>query len=126
MLLNRENYKQLASSMYDNPSCFDESELLYDLSRPRRIASLLKRHSSGKGIDIRLIINHIIIFRNCFNKDSVHMLAMWNENHLSVLCAILDYLGITPDVFAFDGRVIVTDAIQRSKEIEDLLKKELN
>lgn len=119
MILNQESYRQIATSAYDNNSCLDEVEFEYDLSRPKRVRSMLKRYREGKSINYRMVLNHIIIYRNCFGSLAPQMLALWNRDELPLLCSLLDTLGITPDVFVFDGMVVATDAIERDQGIKE-------
>lgn len=113
-----------AMAIYDNPGCEDEKEFLYDARRPVRIKFALKKwNSENRNIEVRHIMNHIIIMKNCFGDKAVHMISLFCEDFLEELLPFFDYLNYTPAILSFEGKHIVTDTIKRNAEILNIIKE---
>ena len=74
-------------------------------------------------IDVRHLLNHMVIMRNCFNDNSSDMIAMYCEKFLPLLMPFFDYLGYTPTFFSFEGKTIVTDQIDRDAYMVKTIKE---
>ena len=75
--LTPENINMFAMKHYDNPSCVDEAEFL----------------------DVRLIVNHIIVLSNVFGVDATTTLLFFKieVEHWSLLKTFLVYLHFMPE-----------------------------
>jgi|SRR5210317_445610 hypothetical protein len=64
--LNNENFELFASKYYRNPTCLSAQEFYDDLAKFKYIVRLLRRYRESGKIQIRLLLNHIIIIYNVF------------------------------------------------------------
>ena len=65
-----DNFTMYAIKHYDNPSCKGMDEFLDDLKRFKYIKRLLIKHTGGKELKERLILNHIIVLYNLFGIEA--------------------------------------------------------
>jgi hypothetical protein len=73
-VLNDSNFIIFAAKHYDNPQCTSTSEFLNDLNRFKYIKKLLTKYHNTGELKERLILNHLIILYNCFDKETTRML----------------------------------------------------
>ena len=97
--LTPENINMFAIKHYDNPSCVDEAEFLYDMKRFRYLKRLFRKYDTSGELKLRLIINHIIILSNVFGVDATTTLLFFKieRNHWSILKTLLIYLHFMPE-----------------------------
>lgn len=123
MMIDKTLYMDIAERIYDNPSCEDEKEFIYDARRPIRIKFALKKWKSGNdNINIRQVMNHIIVMNNCFGSKSTHMISLFCEEYLEELMPFFDYLKYTPSILSFNGKNIATDTITRNKDMIEFIR----
>lgn len=121
-MIDKSSYMQTAIELYDNPGCLDIKEFEYDARRPIRVKFALRKWiEDSRPIDVRTVLNHIIIMRNCFGNRSAHMLSMFCEDYLPQLLPFLDYLNFTPAVINFNGKKIVSEYIERDRNIQKII-----
>ena len=66
MQLTKENFVIYAASHYDNPTCLSEEEFYDDLKQLKTVRRMMTRYLNGEETNLRLLINNVIIFYNCF------------------------------------------------------------
>ena len=88
------NFIGVAMHYYDNVQCNTVEEFEDDLSKIICIKKLSEKYLSSGKINLRLILNHIIILHNSFGDIMVDMIKFKiNEEFLSPLKSIFRYLG---------------------------------
>ena len=68
--LNADNFELLAGKYYTNPQCTSIEEFQEDLLKFKYLKKLFTRYNNNDDLQIRLILNHIIILYNVFEKDA--------------------------------------------------------
>ena len=68
--LTEDNFIMFAVKNYDNPGCVGMDEFYDDLKRFKYIKRLLRKHTVGKDLKERLILNHIIVLGNLFGVEA--------------------------------------------------------
>jgi len=97
--LTHRNFKLYAAKHYDNPECLDIEEFKQDLSRFKYLKRLLKRYELTGDLQVRLILNHIIVLYNVFGIEHCNKM-MWfkiNDEHWHVIKPFLVYLHYLPE-----------------------------
>lgn len=95
--LTEQNFSLYAAKYYDNPSCIDILEFQEDLNRIKYLKRLFKRYSEGGELKERLIINHLVVIYNVFEREAAtRMLALKLENYLHYLKPFLVMMGYWP------------------------------
>lgn len=93
-----DNFLLYAAQYYDNPSCKTESEFQEDLSRIKFIHKMCRRYEKDGSINERLILNHLILLYNVFERDAItKMLALKLREYLHVIKPFLVLLNYWPD-----------------------------
>jgi hypothetical protein len=97
MELNKKNYEFYAFESYLNKSCFSKDEFYEDLRKAQYARKLAKKMLSEKEVNIRLLLNHIILFTNVFEMNAAKkMLTMGcNDEEVSVFKTVFTYLGFS-------------------------------
>ena len=95
MQLDRKNYEMYAFEAYTNKSCFSRKEFLEDLKKAQYAKKLSKKLCDGKEINIRLLVNHVILFTNVFELERAKELIMYNisDEEKEMFKTILIFLG---------------------------------
>lgn len=121
--LNDSNFFLFAARNYQNYSAtFDEFK--EDLYRLRYIKKIISRYKNTGEIKERLILNHLVILRNCFgNEATVRMIWLKMEDHLPQVKCFLIALGMLPKkVYKVKGKNYDTDDIELDSEIVKVLR----
>lgn len=110
MIKTEHEFLQTAMQSYDNPACISLEEFQYDLHGYSYIKRALKRYQMNRENLMRLV-NHVIIFYNCFGKNSTDLLLfkITEPDLRAILIPILLHLGWTVDqtgVVSIDNRTI--------------------
>jgi hypothetical protein len=97
MQLNKKNYEFYAFESYLNKSCFSKDEFYDDLRKAQYARKLAKKMLTDKEVNIRLLLNHVILFTNVFEITAAKkMLTMGcTEEEISVFKTVFTYLGFT-------------------------------
>ena len=72
-----ENFYLIVASNYINPQCPTQEELDNDLARYVSINILFRRYSTSYNINIRLVLNHLIILHNVFGIQSGNIISFY-------------------------------------------------
>lgn len=122
-----ENFLLYAAQHYDNPSCKTESEFQDDLSRIKFIQKMFRRYEKDGIINERLILNHLILLYNVFERDAItKMLVLKLRDYLHVLKPFLVLLNFWPDKIMNVGAPsihIIGSDIPMDKNLVEVLRK---
>lgn len=118
MKLDNDNFLEFAKSNYIHPSktSVDFNE---DLNRIMYIKKLFNRLTAGEQIDYKLIVNHIIILFNVFNRNAIIAMLFFKIEHelWGVLKTFLKQFGFTDNIVPFLDvsikDVSIVDTIER-------------
>ena len=95
--LTEQNFSLFAAQSYNNPSCLDVLEFQEDLNRIKYLKRLFKRYHEKGDLKERLIINHLVVIYNVFERDNAtRMLAYKLEDYLHYLKPFLLIMGVWP------------------------------
>jgi len=91
--LTNDNYIGIAMRHYDNVQCNTIDEFQNDMYRIICIKKLIDKYLSSGNINLRLVLNHVIILYNSFDTLVVDLLKLrLDEKHYSVIKTILVFL----------------------------------
>lgn len=91
--LTDENYIGIAMHQYDNIQCNTLDEFQNDLYRIVCIKKLVDKYIVSGNINLRLLINHVMILHNCFGFLAVDLLRLRLEDkHYPIVKVILVFL----------------------------------
>ena len=95
--LTEKNFALYAAQSYNNPSCTAVLEFQEDLNRIKYLKRLFKRYEEKGDLKERLIINHLVVIYNVFERDNAtRMLAYKLEDYLHYLKPFLLIMGVWP------------------------------
>lgn len=123
MKLSETNYELFAAKNYDAKRSSSFTEFQDDLKKVTYIKKLLIRYDENDDLQLRLLMNHIIVFMNCFGLAGAHMLFMRLPNHHNILRPILEFIGYMPDRVEFENIVINRLDITPDQNIVKELRK---
>jgi len=101
--LNRRNFELYAAQNYNNPECLDIEEFKEDLARFKYLKRLLRRYEISDDLQIRLILNHIIVLYNVFGIEAANRM-LWYKiepehwTYIKPFLVFLNYLPIDEQV----------------------------
>ena len=91
--LTDENYIGIAMHHYDNIQCNTIEEFQTDMYRIVCIKKLIDKYTVSYNVNLRLLLNHIIVLHNSFGSLSVELLRLrLGDKHYPVVKAILVFL----------------------------------
>jgi hypothetical protein len=96
MNLTKDNFKLFAAAHYDNPMCLSEDEFHEDLKQLRTVRRMMTRYVNGEESSVRLLVNNVIIFYNCFKHHAATEMIGFqlDENQIGHFNAILKFLSL--------------------------------
>ena len=121
MTLNEENFAIFAAKHYDQKKAASVEEFYDDLKRFQYLKRLFKRYDEDNELKTRLILNHLIVLFNCFEKAATLMLFMKLHEYHSYLKPFVMLLGFMPDVIEYNGKRIKNSDIS----LDETIVKEL-
>lgn len=88
------DFFQYALKHYDNSACTSAEEFSLDMAQILTIKRAIKKYLDD-GSNLHRLINHVLIFYNCFGKGATSMLLYKIDDHQyrGVLIPIICYLG---------------------------------
>jgi hypothetical protein len=122
--LNDDNLLMYAIKCYDTPNCV-MSEFHEDYSRIYLLKKLFTKYLNANELNVRLILNHIVIVYNVFGSEGATRLMFFHlkEEHYSLLKPFLILLNFMPDViYGIDGKDILSADIPLEEEIVKCLR----
>ena len=111
---------------YYNPQCVDLDEFEDDIKIPKYIKRLINRYSSMGELKERLILNHIILFYNVFEREAATRILFFkmDRDDYTILKTFLIYLNFMPEVVELiNGRNILNSDIPVCQEVVDRLRE---
>ena len=101
--LNADNFELFAGKYYTNPQCTSIEEFQEDLLKFKYLKKLFTRYNNNDDLQIRLILNHIIILYNVFEADACtamlyHKMNSASWNALTTFIIFLNYITEPPHV----------------------------
>lgn len=96
--LNRRNFELFAAQNYNNPECLDVEEFKEDLARFKYLKRLLRRYEFTEDLQVRLILNHIIVIYNVFGIESANRMIWYKiePEHWTYIKPFLVFLNYLP------------------------------
>lgn len=97
--LTEKNFIVYAAKFYENINCSDTKEFFEDLERIIYIKKIFNKYKKTGDIQHRLILNHLIVLYNVFNKDGLNrILFLRLDKYHSILKPFLIFLNTLPEV----------------------------
>ena len=95
MNLNHDNWRVYAAKHYTNNNCVSVVEFNEDIGKVALAKKLIKKWQSGGKINVRLLLNHIILFTNVFEIQAAKDILMLQagKEFGSVMKTLLLYLN---------------------------------
>tara|TARA_R100000353_G_scaffold166486_1_gene128049 strand:+ start:278 stop:670 length:393 start_codon:yes stop_codon:yes gene_type:complete len=122
--INDENIDLYCIKNYSNPQCISIEDYNNDMRRFKYIKRLLNQYANGNEIKIRLLVNHIIMIYNIFDRLSATRILFYKlpQEHWSVLKTILIFLNRMPKiVYGINNTNLISSDIQ----IDDVIANQL-
>jgi len=96
--LTRRNFELFAAQNYNNPECLDVEEFKEDLARFKYLKRLLRRYELTEDLQVRLILNHIIVIYNVFGIESANRMVWYKiePEHWTYIKPFLVFLNYLP------------------------------
>ncbi len=97
--LTEKNFIIYAAKYYENINCNDTKEFYEDLERIIYIKKIFNKYKKTGEIQHRLVLNHLIILYNVFNKDGLNrILFLRLDKYHAILKPFLIFLNTLPEV----------------------------
>ena len=118
--LTEENFTIYAIKNYDNPSCKGMDEFLDDLKRFKYVKRLLIKHTGGKELKERLILNHIIVLGNLFGIEATTKMLFYKLDkkfwaQIKTFLVFLNYMPlkviVSPGIEILDKDIPIDETI---------------
>ena len=93
--ITKDNWLLFAQHHYDNPTLELEKEFYEDLKRFKYLKRLFRKYVFTGDLNIRLVVNHIIVLQNVFGVDTAVTLLLYklDTRFWPALKSVLDYLN---------------------------------
>lgn len=128
--VNDDNFMLYAARHYDNPSCATEADFLDDVNRIKFILKMFKKYDRDGIINERLVLNHLILLYNVFERDALtRMLMLKLKPYASMLKPFLVLLSFWPNRIQHVGEedsIIYGSEIQTDTNLQDRLRIIIN
>lgn len=122
MKLEESTFSLYASKYYDNPNCHSIEEFEEDLQRIKYIKKLFSKYKKNGELNERLVLNHIIIFYNCFGEKATNILFMKLDKYHSYLKPFISYLNYLPVTVEYNKKVIYTETIRDDEVVKKIVE----
>jgi len=93
--VTKDNWLLFAQHHYDNPTLEKEKEFYEDLKRFKYLKRLFRKYVFTGDLNIRLVVNHIIVLQNVFGVEAAVTLLLYklDVRFWPALKSVLDYLN---------------------------------
>ena len=93
--ITKDNWLLFAQQNYDNPTLQKEVEFYDDLKRFKYLKRLLRKYVHTGELNIRLVVNHIIVLQNVFGVEAAVTLLLYklDTRYWPALKSVLNYLN---------------------------------
>lgn len=97
--MNSKNFGLFAAKHYRNPHCLDPKEFREDLLKFKYVKKLLTRYRECGDLQLRLILNHLIVIYNIFDIHAANQMIFFrvNEDLWPALKTFLLFLNHLPE-----------------------------
>ena len=123
MDLTEGNFLLFAAKHYDTMRSTGEEEFQEDLKRFQYLRRLFKRYADTDDLQLRLILNHIIIIYNCFGHEATSMLFMRLSEYKDFVKPFAVFLNYMPNTIKFNETTIRSSDIAMDQRIITELRK---
>lgn len=119
MQLTEKTFLQHALNAYDNPGCVSLVEFTKDLDRFSQIKKQITKYKdSGTGMNINLVLNHMVICFNVFgDKATDFLLLKIPQRNWDILFPFLIALNRLPDKMTASGVQLNNEIISQLRLI---------
>lgn len=125
--LTDSNFILYAAQNYNNASCVDAKEFYDDISKIKSLSKLFNRYMKSGELNDKLILNHLIILYNVFDKNAITRILVFKlYDYLYYLKPFLILLGFWPERVAGIGpnnQTIISSEIPMDNNIVNILRK---
>jgi len=125
--LDDSNFMLYAAKYYDNPGCMDLLEFHDDLNRIKYIKRLFRRYAETGELKERLILNHLIVLYNVFDRDALTRMLVYKLydylEYLKPFLLLLNYWPDRVDGIGMNGEIILDSDIGVDPGIVEKLRK---
>jgi len=122
-----ENFILYAAQHYENSGFSTEKDFYEDLNRIKYIHKMFRRYEKDKILNERLILNHLILLYNVFERDAMtRMLVIRLKDLLHILKPFLILLNYWPNNITNVGGPdmnIIGSNVTMDTTIVDILRK---
>lgn len=121
--LTEDNFLLFAAKYYNSPH-YTQEEFFSDLKRIKYIKKIIHKYRTTGELKDRLLLNHIIMFYNVFEKEACTRMLFFRVNvyDYGVLKTFLEYLNIMPDVVdGINGKTVYSSDIAIDFNIQKIL-----
>ena len=123
MLLNDENFDLFAAKSYDTKKSSSFAEFQNDLKRLVYIKKLFLRYKENDDLQMRLILNHVVVFLNCFGEGGVSMMFLKLDEFQDILKPVLLFLNYLPEQVTINNTTVETKLISMDSNIVKALRE---
>lgn len=112
--LTEETFVMYAMKHYDNPDCRGVVDFEDDLKRFSYLKRLFRKHTSGKDLKEKLIINHLIVIYNLFGIEAATNMLFFKieKAHWSKLKTFLTFLNYLPVGYVINTQDCTMDSFE--------------
>lgn len=124
--ITKYNFELYAAHHYENTNCVSSEEFYEDLKRIKYIRRLFNRFRKTGELKDRLILNHLVILYNVFQRDACTKILVFSlPNDLDYLKPFLQFLNYWPDLITgVEEKVVInTETIEASEHITKVLQR---
>jgi hypothetical protein len=123
--LTDDNFVLFAAKHYNRPHCHSLDEFNEDLRRVLYIKKMLVRYKETKAINIRLILNHLIVLFNMFDHEAiVRVLFLKLDEYLHYIRPFLEFIGYwTEKIEQINGTLVDPNEVYSDNNISKLLRE---
>lgn len=123
MGLTESNFLLFAAKNYDMKRATSYEEFQNDLKRIQYLKRLFKRYQDTDELKVRLILNHLTVFYNCFGKAATPILFMKLKEYHTYLKPFVVFLNFMPEKIFINGKEIFSSDISLDENIVKELRK---
>jgi len=136
--LNKDTYIYFLTHFYDNPNCSSLEEFYEDvniLTSIKRLVLKYKKNKSNKSVNIKLLLNHVVILYNLFESSEFNieynvatrlLFYKIDESNWDILKTILIFLNRCPEyVHNVEGKTINLNTIDIDPQLLNLIKENI-
>lgn len=117
------NFVLFAAKHYETRHCIGDDDFEQDLKRFQYLKRLLTKYENTDEINVRLVLNNLVILYNCFGPRCTDMIWLKLEKYMSILKPFIVMLGYMPDRLVINREIVHTTEIELDKRVVEKLRK---